>query len=581
MFVVTSEEMRRLDRLTIEDIGIPAMVLMENAGRALAEEVPRVAAAQRSGCSGLGSSGGGDRSQCAALYNSGATDSAPRRERWLVLAGKGNNGGDGFAAARHLMEAGLGVDVALAVPAAELEGVAAAQAAIAARFGVPCLDASASGAPLRWERYSGIVDALLGTGAAGPPREPYAALIRAANASGLPIVAADIPSGTDADTGAVHAPCIRAVSTVALAFLKRGLVQHPGAEYAGQVTVAPIGIPTSLARTENVPVRYVTAQTAAAALGIDPHRSRAADTHKGTYGHVLVAAGSASMMGAGLLSAGAALRGGSGLVTWALPASLTPLAVNRPPELMLAPLAEAPLPSHHLTPDQTAAAASPPGSRFTPAAADVPYSGSSPAPAGWAGVPPKALVELASSRSAMLIGPGLGRWPGDTAWLRRVWEETRCPLVVDADALNMAAEAAEFSAWTAPEGRPTILTPHPGEMSRLLGIPTAQVQQDRIGAAIRYAQEHGVVLVLKGANTVTALPDGRAYVNSTGNPGMATGGAGDVLAGLIVSLLGQGLPAGEAAAMGVYLHGAAGDRAAQLRPGGPASLLAGDIISQL
>ncbi len=562
MFVVTSEEMRRLDRLTIEDIGIPAMVLMENAGRALAQEVLRVAAAQRGGGSGLGSSGAGDRSQ-------GAADSAHRRERWLVLAGKGNNGGDGFAAARHLMEAGLAVDVALAVPAAELEGEAAAQAAIAARFGVPCLDASASGAPLRWERYSGVIDALLGTGAAGPPREPYAALIRAANASGLPIVAADIPSGMDADTGAVHAPCIRALSTVALAFLKRGLVQYPGAEYAGLVAVAPIGIPTSLARTEKVPVRYVTAQTAAAALGIDPHRPRAADTHKGTYGHVLVAAGSASMMGAGLLSAGAALRGGSGLVTWALPASLTPLAVNRPPELMLAPLAEAPLPSHHLTPDQTAAAA------------DVPDSGSSAAPAGWAAIPPQALVELASSRSAMLIGPGLSRWPGDTAWLRRVWEETRCPLVVDADALNMAAEAADFSTWKAPEGRPTILTPHPGEMSRLLGIRTAQVQQDRIGAAIRYAKKHGVVLVLKGANTVTALPDGRAYVNSTGNPGMATGGAGDVLAGLIVSLLGQGLPAGEAAAIGVFLHGAAGDRAAQLRPGGLASLLAGDIIAQL
>ena len=561
MFVVTSEEMRRLDRLTIEDIGIPAMVLMENAGRAIAQEVLRVSASQKSGAGGLGRAESGGSSQGAAQDQPMLPEH--RRERWLVLAGKGNNGGDGFAAARHLMEAGLAVDVALAVPAAELAGEAAAQAAIAARFGVPCLDASASGAPLRWERYSGVVDALLGTGAAGPPREPYAALIRAANASGLPIVAADIPSRMDADTGAVHAACIRAVSTVALAFLKRGLVQYPGAEYAGQVTVAPIGIPTSLARAEQVPVRYVTAQTAAAALGIDPHRSRAADTHKGTYGHVLVAAGSASMMGAGLLSTGAALRGGSGLVTWALPASLTTLAVNRPPELMLAPLAETTLP----VPSDTHAS--------------VPTPASTAPETGWAAVPAQALAGLASSRSAMLIGPGLGRWAGDTAWLRRVWEETRCPLVVDADALNMAAEATDFSAWKAPEGRPMILTPHPGEMSRLLGIPTAQIQQDRIGTAIRYAKEHGVVLVLKGACTVTALPDGRAFVNGTGNPGMATGGAGDVLAGLIVSLLGQGLPPGEAAAIGVYLHGAAGDRAAQLRPGGPASLLAGDIIAQL
>lgn len=566
MFVVTSEEMRRLDRLTIEDIGIPAMVLMENAGRAIADEVLRVAAMQRSGGSGPGHSRAGAGSPGAAAQHRPILPEH-RRERWLVLAGKGNNGGDGFAAARHLMEAGLAVDVALAVPAAALDAEAAAQAAIAARFGVPCLDASASGAPLHWERYSGVIDALLGTGAAGPPREPYAALIRAANASGLPIVAADIPSGMDADTGAVHAACIRAVSTVALAFLKRGLVQQPGAEYAGQVTVAPIGIPAALASGEKVPVRYVTAQTAAAALGIDPHRSRAADTHKGTYGHVLVAAGSASMMGAGWLAASAALRGGSGLVSWALPASLTPLAVNRPPELMLAPLAEAPPVAQSLA--------------SGPAAAPNALPDSAAAEAGWAAVPPQSLAGLAASHSAMLIGPGLGRWPGDTAWLRQVWEETRCPLVVDADALNMMAEAADLPAWKTPEGRPTILTPHPGEMSRLLGIPTAQVQQDRIGAAIRYAKEHGVVLVLKGACTVTALPNGQAYVNGTGNPGMATGGAGDVLAGLIVSLLGQGLPAGEAAAMGVYLHGAAGDRAAQLRPGGPASLLAGDIIAQL
>ncbi|MDF2935227.1 MAG: yjeF-like protein hydroxyethylthiazole kinaserelated protein [Paenibacillaceae bacterium] len=565
MFVVTSEEMRRLDRLTIEDIGIPAMVLMENAGRAIAEEVLRVAGRRGFGTGKKGgvlrgyggpwdAEAGGGAQGAAERGDGGPWDAEAgggvlpdrHRERWLVLAGKGNNGGDGFAAARHLMEAGIAVDVALAVPAAELVGEAAAQAAIAARFDVPCLDASASGAPLQWERYSGVVDALLGTGAAGAPREPYTALIRAANESGLPIVAADIPSGMDADTGAVHAPCIRAASTVALAFLKRGLVQYPGAEYAGQVTIAPIGIPSRLAREESVAVRYITAQSAADALGADPLRPRAADTHKGTYGHVMVAAGSANMMGAGLLAASAALRGGSGLVSWALPASLTSLAAIRPPELMLAPLAEAP--------DSTA---------------------------GWAAVAPQALAGQASSRSALLVGPGLGRWKNDSAWLKRIWEETRCPLVVDADALNMAAEAADFSSWTAPEDRPTILTPHPGEMSRLMGVPTSDIQLNRIGAALRFAREHGVVLVLKGARTITALPGGCAYINGSGNPGMATGGAGDVLAGLIASLLAQGYPAGIAAALGVYLHGAAGDRAARLRPGGPASLLAGDIVAQL
>lgn len=523
MFVVTAEEMRRLDRLTIEDIGIPAMVLMENAGRAIAEEVLR-AAGRRSG------------------------EMAGSRQRWLVLAGKGNNGGDGFVAARHLLEAGVAVDVALAVPAAELEGEAAAQAAIATRMGVPCLDASTAGVPLHWERYSGVVDALLGTGAAGAPREPYAALIRAANASGLPIVAADIPSGMDADTGAVHDPCIRAVSTVALAFLKRGLIQYPGAGYAGSILTAPIGIPARLAVEEGVKARYVTPDTVEEALGIDPLRPRATDTHKGTYGHALVAAGSAAMLGAGLLAATAALRGGSGLVTWALPASLAALAAGRIPELMLAPLPEEP---------QDAAAC------------------------GWPAVSPQALTALASSRSALVIGPGFGRWQGDDRWLKTIWENTDCPLVVDADALNMLADAPDFRTWNTPANRPAILTPHPGEMSRLLGLPTAQVQQDRTNLAQRFAAEHGVVLVLKGARTVTALPDGRTFINGTGNPGMATGGSGDVLAGLIAALLAQGLPAGVAAALGVYLHGAAGDRAASLRPAGPASLLAGDIAAQL
>lgn len=575
MYVVTAEEMRRLDRMTIDGIGIPAMVLMENAGRAIAHEVLEViksrtgAYTARPGDAYMQGQAGPvlpahgaeehGRNPRAASRIAGPERPASSGERWLVLAGKGNNGGDGFAAARHLMEAGVEVEAALAVAAGELTGDARQQAEMAARIGVPCLDASQPGTALPWQRYSGVIDALLGTGAAGAPRGAYAALIAAANGCGLPIVAADIPSGLDADTGAVHAPCIRASRTVALAFLKRGLCQYPGLDLAGRVTVAPIGIPERLAREEQVPVQYVDEATISTTLGLDPRQPRRPDTHKGTYGHVLAAAGSGSMLGAGLLAVGAALRAGSGLVTWAIPASLAPLAAGRIPEAMLALLPELPSAS---------------GSHE-----DEPASRNSAA--GWPAVRALDLAVAAASRSAVLIGPGLGRWPGDTAWLRQLWESIACPLVLDADALNMLAEAQDYHQWTRPAGASVILTPHPGEMARLLKLPVPTIQQDRIEAARRYARENGVILVLKGAMTVTAAPDGTAYINGTGNPGMATGGSGDVLAGIIASLLAQGYEPQKAAALGVYLHGAAGDRAAAARPMTAASLLAEDIIASL
>lgn len=511
MYVVTAEEMRRIDRHTIEQIGIPAMVLMENAGREIAGEVLSVIHERRRPADA---------------------------ERWLVLAGKGNNGGDGFVAARHLRQAGVEAEVALAEPADRLGGDARAQYDIASRLGIRCYEAAEG---IDWQRYTGVLDALLGTGTAGAPREPYAGLIREANASGLPIVAADIPSGLDADTGAVNDPCIRAERTVALAFLKRGLAQYPGAEAAGRVSVRIIGIPEELGAAFGVSVRLLTEAVLAGQLGVDVRRTRKADTHKGTYGHVLIAAGTAAMSGAGLLCVRAALRAGCGLATWALPASFAPQAVGLAPEAMLAGVADA-------------------GGR------------------GWAGTGPEALLALAEGRSVLALGPGMGRWPGDSTWLRTIWDGARCPLVLDADALNTLADAPDFAAWPR-RTAPTVLTPHPGEMGRLTGSGIGGVQRDRIEAARSYALEHGVTLVLKGARTVVAAPSGDVYINVTGNPGMSTGGAGDVLTGVIASLLAQGLSAEQAAAFGVYLHGAAGDRAAAKRPS-PGSLLAGDIIDE-
>ncbi|ETT30478.1 carbohydrate kinase [Paenibacillus sp. FSL R7-269] len=605
MDVVTAEEMRAFDRDTIERLGIPAIALMENAGRAIAEEViafcrRRASEAGMAGVAGVagvaGTAGGGVWSNEAGVLggevpgagaivdgvrsdgfgmaggvvrSSGtvATGSVAHAssgrvapgfgadaagfsvsgdaaltfagaggEHWLVLAGKGNNGGDGLAAARHLREAGIAVTLVYAAAPESLAGEAALQRDAAAAMGIPAVVYGRDALDLA--ACSGILDALLGTGSAGAPRGAYAELIAAANASGRAIVSADIPSGLDADTGETHEPCIHASVTVCLAFLKRGLLQYPGAEAAGRVVVRSIGIPAALAR-EGVKVSLLTPEVLTARLKVDLARRRSPEGHKGTYGHVLLAAGSLRMSGAGLLSARAALRAGCGLVTWALPEKLLPYVIGSVPELMLAPVTGGD------------------GEWNAGTAAEV--------------------LRLSTSRDCVAIGPGLGRFEGDTEWLRRLWEESDRAMVIDADALNILADAG-YRSWS--RRHPVILTPHPGEMARLAGISTAEVQRDRIGLALSYAVQHGVILVLKGAHTVIATPEGQAYINITGHPGMGTGGAGDVLTGIISGLLAQGLEADQAAAFGVYLHGLAGERAARKRDH-PAALIAGDIIEAL
>ncbi|TVY11353.1 NAD(P)H-hydrate dehydratase [Paenibacillus cremeus] len=508
MHVVTAEEMRRIDFDTIQRIGIPALVLMENAGRAVAEEI--IGMAPQVG------------------------------RRWLILVGKGNNGADGLVTARHLLEAGVEATVVYTVDPASLTGDAAVQRDIAAklqiqamRYGIDTLD---------WRDYDGVVDGLLGTGSKGAPRHVYAKLIEQANASGLPIVAIDIPSGINADTGEINQPCIRATKTVALAFKKRGLLQFPGAECAGEVVVRPIGIPVGLADEHEVTTFELNDKALERKLAASSALRRAPDAHKGTAGHVLVAAGCRAYSGAGLLASTAALRGGSGLVTWAAPAALVPTLVGHQPELILVPVSD---------------------------------NGQG----DWDGTSIQDLLKLITGKQALVVGPGMGRWNGDTEWLREVWESTTLPLVIDADALNMIADAPDFPEWRRRE-EATIMTPHPGEMARLAKLPTKEVQRDRIELTRRYAAEHGVTLVLKGARTVCATSHGEVYINVTGNAGMATGGSGDVLAGLIGSLLAQGCSAAQAAALGVYLHGAAGDRAAAKRPS-TRSLIAGDIVDEL
>ncbi|MDB4866108.1 MAG: NAD(P)H-hydrate dehydratase, partial [Cohnella sp.] len=523
MMLVTAKEMRDIDRYAIDTIGIPALVLMENAGRAIAEEVMRLQAVESGGNRRLGDK----------------DDKAPR---WLILVGKGNNGGDGIVCARHLAEMGYLVQLLYAVSPEQLSGEAAIQRDIALRMGLSAAVYDV-GQATDWSRWDGLVDALLGTGGSGVPREPYASLIREANASGLPIVAADIPSGLDADSGEIAEPCIRARVTVALAFMKRGLLLYPGAEAAGEVVVRPIGIPMDAARELSVSTYLLDEQLVRQRFGLRIPLRRQPDTHKGTYGHVLIAAGSREMTGAGLLCAEAALRSGCGLVTWAVPQLLALPLAGRLPEAMIRGVAD---------------------------------GGSG----DWRDAKAADIAALAEGKQAVVAGPGLGRWPGDSGWLRELWGSVEAPLVLDADALNMLADATEprFSAWPR-RAAATVLTPHPGEMARLCSLSVREVQLDRIGLARRFSQQHGVTLVLKGARTVIATPDGEVYVNTTGNPGMATGGAGDVLAGIIGSLLAQGLDNAQAASVGVYTHGAAGDRAAAKRSS-PNALIAGDIIDE-
>ncbi|WP_160039008.1 NAD(P)H-hydrate dehydratase [Paenibacillus sp. USDA918EY] len=540
MHIVTSAQMWELDRRTIEEVGIPSTALMENAGKAIAEEVVRLCRERRQAqTDGHGAAGFGDAAGNAGRIRGDAALALerPEREHWLILAGKGNNGGDGLVAARYLREAGIRVTVAYALPPEQLQGDAALQRDAAAAIGIPLLVHGRDA--VDYAGCTGIVDALLGTGAHGEPRGAYADMIAAANASGKPIVSADIPSGLNADTGEVSRPCIAARLTVCLAFLKRGLTQYPGAEAAGEVVVRSIGIPSELCGQLEGGAFLLTEAVLRGRLRVDTARRRSPDGHKGTYGHVLVAAGSPRMSGAGLLCSRAALRAGSGLVTWALPATLLPHMAGAAPEIMLAP------------------------------------AGSG----DWDEASAEAVLQLAASRSVLAVGPGLGRFDGDGRWLRHIWEQSECPLVVDGDALNMLADCAEFPSWRARKAD-TVLTPHPGEMARLTGLSAKEIQRDRIGAAARYAAAHRVTLVLKGARTVIAAPDGTAYVNTTGHPGMATAGAGDVLTGIIAGLLAQGLSGVQAAAYGVFLHGLAGEAAAVLR-GHPSSLIAGDLIEAL
>jgi ADP-dependent NAD(P)H-hydrate dehydratase / NAD(P)H-hydrate epimerase len=504
MKIVTAQQMKNIDRRAIRGFGIPGPVLMENAASAIMTEMEKF-------FDGLGG------------------------VRVGILCGKGNNGGDGLALARRLRIRGVPVRVALLAPFSGVTGEAKVNLSILRKTDVEITEnapARSLSGIIAWSDV--LVDALLGVGLASPLRGAYARAAAMVNQSGRPVVAVDIPTGIDSDTGAVMGAAIKADLTVTMALMKRGLVLYPGAEYAGTVRVADIGIPPEVIDQEKIVLRLL---DRGSARGLTARRKR--DSHKGNYGHLMVIAGSPGKAGAAIMAAKGALRTGPGLVSIATPNGLVPMVQSQLAEAMCLPAAE--------SMEGTLGAVS-----------------------------EEELLKAATGMSAAALGPGLSTHFETAQVVRDLVQRLTVPLVVDADGLNALAGHTGILKKTK---APVILTPHPGEMGRLVNMTSSEVQKDRLAISSRFAKDHRVILVLKGAGTVVALPDGRMFINGTGNPGMATGGTGDVLTGMIGGLLAQGHPAGQAACLGVYLHGLAGDLAAKEK--GEAAMIAGDLLEKI
>jgi len=508
MKILTSAEMKEIDRTAIEELGIPGVVLMENAGL-------RIVRALKSRCPDVTSG------------------------RVVIVAGKGNNGGDGLVVARHLSNSGARPDVLLLAAKEEVTGEAAVNLAIAIKVGIPVAEIRDIAA---WKKARAavfaadvIVDALFGTGLVKPLEGLYAAAVEDINKSSAFKLAVDIPSGLSADVFETMGPSVKADLTVTLAAPKIAHIFPPAADRVGELVVAPIGIPAALFDNPELKLELVEEKHIRSYFG-----KRRKDTHKGSYGHLLVFAGSLGKSGAAVLAGRAGLRMGAGLVTVATPAGVLPSIARGMAELMTEPLAE--------TPEKTIAAAA----------------------------LPRALG-LLKGKNAVLIGPGLTTHPSTAEFVLGLLPKIKVPCVIDADGLNIvAANAADILGRVA---GPVVLTPHPGEFARLTGRTNAEVLRHRLELAPEFTAKWKVTLVLKGYRTLIASPDGRVFVNPTGNPGMATGGTGDVLGGLIASQLAQEKETLGAVLSAVYAHGLSGDVAAARLS--EKSLVAGDIIRYL
>jgi len=503
MKIVSAAEMREIDRLSTERFSVPSLTLMENAGTAVADFV---------------------------------REEYPAAHRIGVICGKGNNGGDGFVAARKLREAGREVHVLLLADPTELRGDAAT---MFQRMGQAPLVAKSHDefklANNRLRELDLLVDAILGTGFRPPVSGLYAEAIAALNASEMPAVAVDIPSGADADAmGSQTGAVARADAIVTFTAPRPAHVF--GSLTDGPVVVAPIGSPEA-AITSTLHLSLITPREIAPLIS-----PRSREANKGSFGHVLVIGGSLGKAGAAAMAGMSALRIGAGLSTVATAKSVLATVAGFHPELMTEPC------------DETEAG--------TISLRALEYGH---------------LDKLVKGKTVLAVGPGISRHPETSEFVRTIVEKYPVPTVLDADGLNaFEGEAAKLAG----QRRPLVITPHPGEMARLTSLSIPEVQKDRIGIARSFAGEHGIYVVLKGHRTLIAQPDGEIWVNTTGNPGMATGGTGDILTGMVAGMIAQN-PSRilEAMISAVYLHGLAGDVACETT--GEQSLVATDLIQAL
>jgi NAD(P)H-hydrate epimerase len=496
--------MQEIDKQAITEGDVSGLQMMENAGRCCAEEI----------IAEFGLKG-----------------------RSVVMAGKGNNGGDGYVIARLLALKGWSVKVIILADREQITGDAEANLeklpALITNF---CTHEGQLPALHMEEIFQAdvIVDALLGTGLRSDVSGVYLEAIDLINASGRPVLSVDIPSGIHGTTGRVLGEAVRAYITVTFAFAKLGHVLYPGAEHTGRLVVADIGIPQKLMETASG-YDFLNEDRMRPML----HR-RDRQAHKGLFGHCLIIAGSTGKTGAAALAANSAVRAGSGLVTLAVAENIHSILEVKTTEAMTCPLPDSG--SGHLT------------NHAFPV-----------------------IEKLLIGKAAVAIGPGLDTRPGTYALVQNIVESVSLPLVIDADGLNALAE--DITVLKRKKSKQLILTPHPGEMSRLLGTSIPDVEAIRISVAQEFARNYEVFLVLKGSRTIIASPTGTAAINGSGNPGMATAGMGDVLTGIIASLLGQGYVAWDACRLGVFLHGFAADMVAEEK--GEIGINATDVLEKL
>jgi ADP-dependent NAD(P)H-hydrate dehydratase / NAD(P)H-hydrate epimerase len=483
MKVVTGQVMQQMDQRAIGEFGIPGLTLMENAGRGCVDAI-------------------------SEMFGAGEGRTA------LIVAGKGNNGGDGYVISRLLAKRGWHAPVLLLATPEAITGDAAANLARLEPVGVTSVPEGPSQYGDLFQRASVIVDALLGTGVKSEVKGVYREAIEMINAAGVPVVAVDIPSGIDASTGKVLGVAVRADVTVTFALAKLGNVLYPGSEHCGRLEIVDIGMPEAVV-AEAPGADFVDLESA-----VRLFRPRAVAAHKGSSGHTLIIAGATGKSGAAAMAANSAVRTGAGLVTLAVPHALNPVLEVKTTEAMTIPVGKA----------------------------DADYL--------QAGALPE-LLKLAKGKNAVAVGPGIGTHASTVYLVHSLLSALPEPLVLDADGLNAVAAAPELLLKR--QGRVTVLTPHPGEMARLAGTTVPAVESDRIATARDFATKYQVHLILKGARSIIAAPDGRIAINASGNPGMASGGMGDVLTGIVASLLGQGYDAFEACQLGVFIHGHAAD----------------------